>query len=156
MKEEISSSFNNTSNASSAIDEENYLDMPFLETEEEAAENIADINEQRDVRKKDNKASTFAPPDNTEEAAENIVDINEQRDTRKDDTSEKEINLNDINDLVNKVYNYARENNHVIIDNINTIYFSDLISFLNDIKDGEINNSNKKKAYEDRIKKIEI
>ena len=85
------------------------------------------------------------------------MDINEQRDTRKeDDASEKEINLNDINDLVNKVYNYARENNHVIIDNINTIYFSDLISFLNDIKYGEINNSNKKKAYEDRIKKIEI
>ena len=37
-----------------------YDDMPYLETEEEAAENIADINEQRDVRKKDNKARTFA------------------------------------------------------------------------------------------------
>ena len=66
--------------------------MPFLETEEEAAENIADINERRDTRKKDYKARTFAPPDHTEEAAKNIVDINERRDTRKeDDTSEKEI-----------------------------------------------------------------
>ena len=37
--------------------------MPYLETEEEAAENIADINERRDLRKKDNKARTFAPPD---------------------------------------------------------------------------------------------
>ena len=52
IKEEISSSSGNTSNASSVIDEENYLDMPFLETEEEAAENIAEINEQKDTRKK--------------------------------------------------------------------------------------------------------
>ena len=41
--------------------------MPYLETEEEAAENIADINEQRDARKKDNKARTFAPPDDANE-----------------------------------------------------------------------------------------
>ena len=52
IKEEISSSSGNTSNASSVIDEENYHDMPFLETEEEAAENIAEINEQKDTRKK--------------------------------------------------------------------------------------------------------
>ena len=75
IKEEISSSSGNTSNASSVIDEENFLNMPFLETEE-AAENIVDINEQRDTRKKDYKARTFAPPDNTEKAAENIADIN--------------------------------------------------------------------------------
>ena len=75
---------------------------------------------------------------------------------KEDDTSKKEVNLNDINDLVNEVYHYACENNYVIIDNMNEIYFSDLISFLNAIKDGKINNSNKKKAYKDRIKKIEI
>ena len=28
-----------------------YDDMPYLETEEEAAENIADINKRRDVKK---------------------------------------------------------------------------------------------------------
>ena len=39
--------------------EEEYADMPYLETEEEAAENIADVNEQKDVRKKDNKARTL-------------------------------------------------------------------------------------------------
>ena len=43
-----------------------YDDIPYLETEEEAAENIADINERRDVRKKDNKARTFAPQDSAE------------------------------------------------------------------------------------------
>ena len=40
--------------------------MPYLKTEEEAAKNIAYINERRDVRKKDNKARTFAPSDNAE------------------------------------------------------------------------------------------
>ena len=44
--------------------------MPYLETEEEAAKNIADIIEQRNVRKKDNKARTFAPPDDTNEKLE--------------------------------------------------------------------------------------
>ena len=48
-----------------------YDDMSYLETEEEAAENIADINEQRDVRKKDNKARTFAPSDNAEKSETN-------------------------------------------------------------------------------------
>ena len=43
-----------------------YDDMPYLETEEEAAENIADVNERRDVRKKDNKARTFALSDSAE------------------------------------------------------------------------------------------
>ena len=36
-----------------------YDNIPYLETEEEAAENIADIYEQ-----KDNKARTFAPKHN--------------------------------------------------------------------------------------------
>ena len=43
-----------------------YDDMPYLETEEEAAENIADINERRDVRKKDNKTRNFAQSDSAE------------------------------------------------------------------------------------------
>ena len=48
-----------------------YDGMPYLETEEAAAENIADINERRDVRKKDNKARTFAPSDNAEKSETN-------------------------------------------------------------------------------------
>ena len=43
-----------------------YDDIPYLETEEEVAENIADINERRDVIKKDNKARNFAPSDSAE------------------------------------------------------------------------------------------
>ena len=72
--------------------EKEYCDIPPLETEEEAAGNIADINEQRDVRKKYNKGRTFAPPDNTEEAAENIADIYEHKDdTKKKMIQEKKI-----------------------------------------------------------------
>ena len=84
LKEVISSSSAGTSTTNSASDDERYFSMPFLETEEEVAENIANINAQRDVRKKDNKARTFAPADNTEEVAkktsefynENGFDIN--------------------------------------------------------------------------------
>ena len=47
--------------------------IPYLETEEEAAENIADIYEQ-----KDNKARTFAPPrnvDNFDDIEDDIEDF---------------------------------------------------------------------------------
>ena len=64
-----------------------YDDMPYLETEEEAAENVAGINERRDVRKKDNKARTFAPSDSAEKnktnKTEKIVS-----DSNKDDDYE--------------------------------------------------------------------
>ena len=70
MKKKMSSLSTYTSAASSVVDKKYYVDMRFLETEEEAAENIADINEKRDVRKKDNKAKTFAPPDDTDTSFE--------------------------------------------------------------------------------------
>ena len=43
-------------------EEKIYGNIPYLETEEEAAENIADIYEQ-----KDNKARTFAPTHNVDD-----------------------------------------------------------------------------------------
>ena len=50
-------------------EEKIYDNIPCLETEEEAAENIADIYERKDSKArtfapKDNKARTFAPKDN--------------------------------------------------------------------------------------------
>ena len=84
MKEEISSSSGNTSDTDSIDREEKHLDMPFLETEQEAAENIANIYERKDTRKKDYRMRTFAPQDNTEEAAKNITDISKQKDTIKE------------------------------------------------------------------------
>ena len=52
-----------------------YANIPYLETEEEATENIVDIYE-----RKDNKARTFAPPYNVEEEAD-IYELKD--DTRK-------------------------------------------------------------------------
>ena len=56
-------------------EEKIYGNIPYLETEEEAAENIADIYEQRD-----NKARTFAPPHNVDDNTrkkDNFDDIEE-------------------------------------------------------------------------------
>ena len=52
-----------------------YGNIPYLETEEEAAENIADIYERRD-----NKARTFVPPHNVDDNTrkkDNFYDIEE-------------------------------------------------------------------------------
>ena len=59
-----------------AEEEKIYGNIPYLETEEEAAENIADIYEQ-----KDNKARTFAPTHNV------------------DDNTRKKYNFDDIEDF---------------------------------------------------------
>ena len=69
-----------------------YDDMPYLETEEKAAENIADINERRDVRKKDNKARTFAMSDNAEKSETNKT-IKIVNDSNKDDDDNKNIKI---------------------------------------------------------------
>ena len=90
-----------------------YDDMPYLETEEEAAENIADINERRNVRKKDNKARTFALSGNTGKAAKNIANINET-------------DLNDVDNLISDISVYSHNNNKVKISDDTYIYFSDL------------------------------
>ena len=71
--------------------------MPYLETEEEAAKNIADINKQKDVRKKDDKARTFAPSDSAEKnktnKTEKIVS-----DSNKDDYKNIKIFYDDDDD----------------------------------------------------------
>ena len=59
IKKELSSSSLSTSSLKSVVDKENYPDMPFLETEEEAAENIADINEHRKKNKEDDTDSEY-------------------------------------------------------------------------------------------------
>ena len=71
--------------------------MPYLETEEEAAKNIADINKQKDVRKKDDKARTFALSDSAEKnktnKTEKIVS-----DSNKDDYKNIKIFYDDDDD----------------------------------------------------------
>ena len=53
-------------------EEKIYGNIPYLETEEEAAENIADIYERRA-----NKARTFAPPHNADDIEESDEEIEE-------------------------------------------------------------------------------
>ena len=53
-------------------EEKIYGNIPYLETEEEAAENIADIYERRA-----NKARTFAPPHNVDDIEESDEEIEE-------------------------------------------------------------------------------
>ena len=64
-------------------EEKIYGNIPYLETEEEAAENIADIYERRH-----NKARTFAPPHNVEEIEESDEEI-EESDEEIDEKKEK-------------------------------------------------------------------
>ena len=82
----------NKINTDEAKNIKEYDYMPYLETEEEAAENIADINERRDVRKKDNKARTFAPSDSAEKNKTNKTEkiVN---DSNKDDDYKKYKNI---------------------------------------------------------------
>ena len=58
--------------------------------------------------------------------------------------------------MISDINDYSYNNNKVKISDGAYIYFSDLVKFLNDIKNGKINNSNMKKAYEDNIRDIEI
>ena len=55
-------------------EEKIYGNIPYLETEEEAAENIADIYERRD-----NKARTFAPPHYVDDIEESDEEIDEKK-----------------------------------------------------------------------------
>ena len=79
-------------------EEKIYGNIPYLETEEEAAENIADIDEQ-----KDNKARTFAPTRNVDENTrkkDNFDDIKDDiedfgfDDKKKSNFNEHGININ--------------------------------------------------------------
>ena len=93
-----------------------YADMPYLETEEEAAENIADINERRDVRKKDNKARTFAPSDNAEKSETNKIK-KIVSDSNKDDDDNKNIKkIYDDDDDVIKIFYKDDENIKIFYD----------------------------------------
>ena len=71
--------------------------------------------------------------------------------------------ISDINDYShnnnnnnNNGNNNNNNNNKVKISEGAYIHFSDLVKFLNDIKNSKINNSNIKKAYEGNIRDIEI
>ena len=96
------------------------------------------------VRKRDNEIRTFPPLDITTRPG--LESINKYED----------INLDDIN-MINKIYNEITEGDNIVdVGNNNKIYFKGLINFLNDIRNGKIDDFNKEMEYEKRLKDTEI
>ena len=69
----------------------------------------------------------------------------------------EKIDLDDVNSLIGRINNEILEQDNIVnLGNNKEIYFRDLASFLYDIKDGKINDSNKEIEYEKRLKNTEI
>ena len=138
----------------------------------------------RDVRKRDDKSRTFAPPDNTTGPSllerinkslsrlKNLDDktysfddeltfdkIKRPTDFKMDKflkNKYERIDLNGVNSLIGVINSEITEgDNTVKLGNNKEIYFRDLANFLYDIKDGKINDFNKKIEYEKRLKNTE-
>ena len=101
------------------------------------------------VRKRDDIIRTFSPLDNIKKPSI-LESINKYED----------INLDNINMLINKIYHEITEGNNIVdivdIGNNNKIYFKDLINFLNHVRNGKINDFNKEIEYEKRLKDTEV
>ena len=98
------------------------------------------------VRKRDNIIRTFSPLDNNKKPSI-LESINKYED----------INLDNINMLINRIYYEITEDDNIVdVGNDKKIYFKDLINFLHDIRNGEINDFNKEIKYEKRLKDTEV
>ena len=124
-------------------EEEEYVDMPHLETEEEAAERIADFYEQR---KESEKSKT-----------KNIVSDNEDDDDNKDEDDKDEDDKDEDNliknarsllkDVENDKFNEVKVNDRFISKN-------KIIKFLKKNIKGDINDNNKLREYSTNSKSI--
>ena len=99
------------------------------------------------IRKRDDKVRTFAPSDNTIKPSfledKNLKSINKY----------ENISLDLINKLIDRINNEITEGDNIVdIGNNNKIYFKDLTNFLNDIRNGKINDFNKENEYNKRLK----
>ena len=72
----------------------------------------------------------------------------------------EDINLDNINMLINRIYNETTKGDNIVdivdVGNDKKIYFKDLINFLYDIKNGKIDDFNKERKYEKRLKDTKI
>ena len=130
----------------------------------------------QDVRKRDDKARTFAPPDNTIELTEddweklyklkhsNLLKSNPSKKSFdelksskdlgmdkifKDMNKYRKINLDYIKGLNGRLNRSVTEGDNIVdLGNNEKIYFRDLNDFLHDIIDGKINDINKEIEYE--------
>ena len=135
--------------------------------------------------KKDDKARTFVPPDNTTRLTEdknkeinkylarlkNVNYINPNRsplgtlkkpqDLKRDEilrskNQYEEIDLHDVKGWTNRISLKVTERDNIVdFGNNEEIYFRDLANFLYDIMDGKINDFNKEIEYEKKLKNTE-
>ena len=113
----------------------------------------------QNVRKRDDKARTFAPP-HKKETKKFISDFEELQELKdellKDDNKYVNINLSNVNDLIDKVKkNFEKRNNILDIGINKSVNFNDILNFLQDIIDGEVNDFNKEKKYNKKFKDVE-
>ena len=138
----------------------------------------------QDVRKRDNKARTFAPPDDDDDEMKNLAEITEAKlelsrlktpdvsikpikkikrpeDFERERILEninkyKDINLNDVNNLIDEIKkNITMGDNALDHGDNKFFYFNHINVFLHDIKDGNINNFNREKKYKEKFENIE-
>ena len=128
----------------------------------------------QDVRKRDDKARTFASADNDEiknlaelskaklkkldptdysETKKIIAEMERLKDLKRDKFSKNRnkyegIDLDDVNGLIDEINSEILEKDNIVdFFNNKKIYFRDLANFLYDIKDSKISDFNKQREY---------
>ena len=129
----------------------------------------------QDVKKRDNKARTFVPPDNTTNSTKTI-DFLKRADKDEEelklpyklfsDKTEipKDVDINKLLGNINKYVNINLSNANNLIDemkknlekeiifgNNKSINFNDILNFLQNIIDGEVNNFNKQEKCNEKF-----
>ena len=125
--------------------EEKYPDMPYLETEEEAAENIADIYERRNntrekVKKHTDALDLESKEDDISEESKESEESDESEESEESEKIEyKKVDMDSIDYLYKDISNQSFY--FVTIDG-NKYSIIKVISFLKNIKDGLYNDNN--------------
>ena len=133
----------------------------------------------QDLRKRDDKARNFAPPDDDDEM-KNLAELTKAKLKTHDDLVKIEFtrikspedfkmkkflentnkyedrNVNSVNNLIKEIEKNITEGDNIVdLGDGKEVYFRDLFNFLHDIKDNKINNFNKKEQYEKRFMNTE-
>ena len=130
----------------------------------------------QDVRKRDDKARTFAPPDTDDKIKKlaeltkakiktpdvlvkrNFTRMKSPEDLERDKFFEninkyEDINLNDVNNLIDEIKKSIRMGDNVLdLGDDKLVYFNNINDFLHDIKNGNINNFNREKNIKKSLK----
>ena len=79
----------------------------------------------------------------------------ERERTLKNINKYDDINLNDVNNLIDEIKKILMGDNVLDLGDNKYVYFNHINDFLQDIKDGNINNFNREKKYKEKFKDIE-